>query len=85
MEVIGNKATVVAFVSAVGLMMIGCETSTSISAKETKPPIDVEMVPDQEPAMIDEITTLTVELAEKRNHFRTRKFFGGFTPSLMVA
>ena len=80
MEVIGNKATVVAFVSAVGLMVIGCETSTSISAKETKPPIDVEVVPDQEPAMIDEITTLTVELQAKRKPLQDEEVLRGVHP-----
>ncbi len=72
MGIIRNKARVATFVSAVALMVMGCATSMMTGTEETKLPIKVEVVPEQEPAMIDEITTLTVELQEKRKPLRGR-------------
>ncbi len=68
MEMIGNKARVAAFVSAVGLMAIGFVPTTSISAHETKTPIDVEVVPKGEPADRIKTANLTRELQYKRRN-----------------
>ena len=64
---IGRKATVLAFVSAVGLMAIGGVTTTPISAHETKMPIEVEIVPKGEPADRTETAILTKMLQNKRS------------------
>ncbi len=62
-----------AFTSAIGLMAIGGVATTSISAHETKRPIEVEVVPDQEPADIKEITLLTPKLQKKRKPLESQK------------
>lgn len=69
MEINGKKARVLAFVSAVGLMVIGCETKTPVDVKA----VDVEVVPDQEAADIKEITLLTPELQKKRKPLESQK------------
>lgn len=70
MEIIGKKARAAAFVSAVGLMVIGLVSTTSISAHENLTPIKVEVVPPGEPEMIRQVANFTRELQDKR-----RKFF----------
>ena len=80
MEMIGNKARVAAVVSAVGLMVIGCVTTTSINAEETKTPIDVEVVPEQEPADRTETANLTRELQNKRKPLQKNKLLRGVHP-----
>ena len=77
---IGNDARVVAFVSAVVLMATGCVTTTSISAGETETPIDVEVVPKGEPAMIDDIAALTVKLQNKRTSLQNGEVLRGVHP-----
>lgn len=65
MEINGKKARVLAFVSAVGLMVIGCQTKTPVDVKA----VDVEVEPKQEPADIKKISELTVKLQKKRKLF----------------
>ncbi len=67
MKLIDKKTRATAFVSAVGLMVIGLVSTTSISAQETKMPIEVEVVPDREQEMIDQVANLTRKLQNKRS------------------
>ena len=62
---IGNKAKFVAFTSAIALMAIGGVATTSISAQETKIPIEVGKVPVGEPEMIGLVADLTKKLQKK--------------------
>ena len=68
---IGNKAKFVAFTSAIGLMAIGGVATTSISAQETKTPIEVEVVPVGEPEMIGLVADLTKKLQKNRQDKRS--------------
>jgi len=63
---IAAKSKIVAFVSAIGLMMVGGAATTPANAGETKQQIDFEILESDEPAMIDEIANLTRKLQETR-------------------
>ena len=80
MEMFGKKARVLAFVSAVGLMVIGFVSTTSISAHETKMPIEVEIVPKGEPADRTETANLTRLLQNQRRPLQENKVLRGVHP-----
>ena len=60
------KSKIVAFVSTIGLMMVGSAATTPANAGETKQQINFEILESDEPAMIDEIANLTRKLQETR-------------------
>lgn len=77
---IGNKARLLAYVSALGLMVIGCAASTSISPEATVERIDVEIIPPGEPAMIEEVANLTRVLQDQRKLLQGGEIFRGVHP-----
>ena len=68
MKLTDTKTRAIAFASAVGLMVIGGTATTSTGAQETKKPIEVEVVPEGEPEMIDLVANLTRKLQNKRSN-----------------
>ena len=52
------KSKIVTFVSAIGLMMVGSAATTPTNAADAEQSIDFEIIPSDEPEMIDEIATL---------------------------
>ena len=51
-----------------------------MTEKKTKTPIDVEVVPEHEAAMIDEVAALTVKLQEKRRSLQNGEVLRGVHP-----
>ena len=77
---IGKRARVATAVSAVGFIMIGCVATVPISAKEAKTLIDVELVPEQEPADRTETANLTRLLQNQRKPLQENKILRGVHP-----
>ncbi len=77
---VGKIAKVAAFVSAVGLVVIGGVTTTSISAEETKMPIEVEIVPKGELADRRDTANLTRILQNQRKPLQKNKVLRGVHP-----
>ena len=71
MQLIDTKTRAIAFASAVGLLVAGSVTTTPTNAGMN--PNDVEVVPEQEPADIKEITLLTPKLQKMRKTLESQK------------
>ena len=74
------KSKIVAFVSAIGFMMVGSAATTPANAGETEQPIKFETEPPGESVMIEEIAKLTRELQDKRKVLQGSEIFRGVHP-----
>jgi hypothetical protein len=80
MEMIGNKERLLAFVYAVGLMVVGFVGPSSVIAGETEKQIDVEIVPPGEPAERLETANLTRILQNQRKPLQNNRILRGVHP-----